>query len=200
MNLLAILSWSEFAGGESALEQIAIRWGGRGGRGGAGGHVGGERRVYVLKSGIKTDPERRWALPDRIFFGYGACHILAGVYLDDRPRHGLWAERVIARDGRPGGHAYVTDGAIAFDHHGYVLRDRLLAHHERGWRGRYDGWSCDVVPVDFDLLDTAALNARRMRGPDQYLHDPVPRARAFIARRASPRPACWMATALRASP
>ncbi len=35
--------------------------------------------MYVLKRGIKKDPERRWALPDRIFFGYGACHILAGT-------------------------------------------------------------------------------------------------------------------------
>lgn len=139
--------------------------------------------MYVLGPGIKKDPERRWALPDRIFFGHGACHILAGVYLDDPPLPGFFAERVIPRDDRPGGHAYVTDGTIAFDHHGYAARDRLLAHHERGWRSRYEDWRCDVIPVDFRLLDTIALNARRMRGPDQYLHDPVPRARAFIARR-----------------
>ena len=142
----------------------------------------------VLGPGIKKDPERRWALPDRISFGYGACHILAGVYLDDPPLPGIFAERVIPRDDRPGGHASVTEGTIAFDHHGHASRDRLPAHHERGWRSRYDGWRCDVVPVDFRLLDTIALNARRMRGPGRH---PAP---------APPQPPCWMATALRASP
>ena len=37
--------------------------------------------MYVLKRGVKKDPQRRWNLPDRIFFGYGACHILAGAFL-----------------------------------------------------------------------------------------------------------------------
>ena len=39
--------------------------------------------MYVLKPGLKT---KTWlgigALPDRIFFGHGACHILAGVFLE----------------------------------------------------------------------------------------------------------------------
>src|SRR5204863_8719252 len=35
--------------------------------------------MYVLKHGIKKNPEKRWALPDRIFFGHGACAILAGA-------------------------------------------------------------------------------------------------------------------------
>jgi hypothetical protein len=45
--------------------------------------------MYILKPGIKRDPERRWALPDRIFFGHGACHILAGVYLENPPLRGF---------------------------------------------------------------------------------------------------------------
>lgn len=32
--------------------------------------------MYTLKPGIKKDPVRRWALPDRIFFGNGTCAIL----------------------------------------------------------------------------------------------------------------------------
>lgn len=31
----------------------------------------------MLKPGIKTDPLRLWGLPDRIFFGHGACQFLA---------------------------------------------------------------------------------------------------------------------------
>jgi hypothetical protein len=29
--------------------------------------------------GAKRDPEKQWALPDRVFFAAGACHILAHV-------------------------------------------------------------------------------------------------------------------------
>jgi hypothetical protein len=40
-----------------------------------------ERAMYVLKPGVKADPHRQWALPDRIFFGYGACHTALGPRL-----------------------------------------------------------------------------------------------------------------------
>jgi len=140
--------------------------------------------MYVLKPGIKADPHRRWSLPDRIFFGYGACHILAGVFLDRPPLPGFHAERVIPAEGFPGGnHVYVTDGVIAFDYHGYSGRDRLLEHHKRVWSTQYDGWLGAIERVNFDLLSTVDLNMRQMRGPDQYLHDAIPRARRFIAQR-----------------
>jgi len=138
--------------------------------------------VYILKHGIKKDPVRRWALPDRIFFGYGACHILAGVFLRQPPLPGFYAERIIPAEGFSGGHAYVTNGIIAFDFHGYSSRENLLAHHCKGWAGRSPGWHCSLERVDFDLLDTAALNQRKMLGPDQYLQDVRPRAQNFIDR------------------
>ncbi len=138
--------------------------------------------MYVLKHGIKKNPERRWALPDRIFFGYGACHILAGVYLARPPLKGFHAERVIPAEGHAGAHVYVTDGSLAFDYHGYSCRQRLLAHHRKGWAAHSPGWDCVVERADFDLLDTAELNSRKMLGPDQYLHDAAARAAAFIAR------------------
>ncbi len=136
--------------------------------------------MYVLKHGIKRNPERRWALPDRIFFGHGACALLAGTFLRHPPLPGFHAERIIPADDLAGGHAYVTDGTVVFDYHGYSLRERLLAHHAKGWSQRYPGWSFSIEIVDFDLLDTAELNARKMLGPDQYLHDVIPRAQAFI--------------------
>lgn len=138
--------------------------------------------MYVLKPGIKKNPEKRWALPDRIFFGHGACAILAGVFLDNPPLNGFHAERIIPIEGFYGNHIYVTDGKIAFDYHGYSCRDRLLTHHRKAWSSRYPGWGHVIEKVDFDLLDTAALNARKMIGREQYLHDPVTRARRFIER------------------
>jgi hypothetical protein len=139
--------------------------------------------MYVLDQAIKADPNRRWSLPDRIFFGYGACHILAGVFLDRPPLPRFYAERIIPTEDFLGSHVYVTDGVISFDYHGYCIRDRLLKHHNRVWSSQYDGWLCAVERVDFDLLSTTELNKRKMRGPDQYLHDPIPRARRFIDRR-----------------
>lgn len=138
--------------------------------------------MYILKPGIKKDPEGRWALPDRIFFGYGACHILAGVFLERPPLAGFHAERIVPAEGFAGNHIYVTDGHIAFDYHGYSQRDRLLAHHRRGWQGQSPEWSCMLEAVDFDLLDTLELNKRKMLGPEQYLHDTALRARTFINR------------------
>jgi hypothetical protein len=139
--------------------------------------------MYVLKPGIKADPHRRWALPDRVFFAHGACHILAGVFLDRPPLLGFYAERVIPAEGFVGSHVYVTNGLIAFDYHGYSSRDRLLEHHKRVWSSQQGGWRCAIERVHFKLLSTADLNMRQMRGPDQYLHDPIPRARRFIEQR-----------------
>ncbi|WP_246723465.1 hypothetical protein [Rhizobium sp. ARZ01] len=138
--------------------------------------------MYVLKPGIKRNPEKRWALPDRIFFGYGACHILAGVFLERPPLAGFYAEHIVPDEGYPGAHIYVTDGTIAFDYHSYCGRDRLLEHHSKGWIRLHEGWSCEIRKVDYRLLDTDELNQRKMLGPDQFLHDPIPRARRFIDR------------------
>ena len=138
--------------------------------------------MYKLKPGIKNDPVRRWALPDRIFFGHGACHILAGSYLRNPPLPGFYAERIIPMDDLAGNHIFFTDDVIAFDYHGYSGRQRLLTHHEKCWASQYDNWGYTLEAVKFDLLSTAELNARKMLGPDQYLHNPIIRAEEFIRR------------------
>lgn len=138
--------------------------------------------MYWLSAEKKKDPERRWGLPDRIFFGRGACHILAGVYLQLEPLPGFFAERIVPAARFSGNHIYVTDGIVAFDFHGYSVRQRLVNQHVRGWRARYPGWDGTVERVEFDLLDTGQLNARKMLGPDQFLHDPVLRAECFLSR------------------
>jgi len=121
--------------------------------------------VYRLKPGIKQDHVRRWALPDRIFFAHGACHILAGVYLGEAPLPGFHAERIIPNGEVPGGHMYVTDGTVAFDYHGYSLRQSLLEHHRRSWSRDYPGWDCAIEVVDFPILGAHALNARKNARP-----------------------------------
>ncbi len=136
--------------------------------------------MYKVKPGIKRDPEKRWALPDRIFFGHGACHILAGTYLRDPPLDGFHAERIVPVGDFFGNHIFVTDGSVAFDYHGYSSRKRLLDQFRSSWSKEYPGWDCTLEIVDFDLLCSRDLNARKMLGPDQYRHDAVVRARRFI--------------------
>lgn len=137
--------------------------------------------MYWPKPGIKQHPEKRWNRPDRIFFGFGACHILAGVFLEDTSLDGFYGEWIVPIEGNNGQHMYATNGTVAFDYHGYSLRERLLSHYWRGWRGRYPGWDATISRLDFPLLDTAELNKREHRGPDQFFGDPVARARNFIS-------------------
>lgn len=141
--------------------------------------------MHFLRPGIREDPVRRWNLPDRVFFGRGACHILAGVYLQSDRAEGFWAEWIVPHREMKGTHIYVTNGTVAFDFHGYCCRESLLAYHTKGWSLHTEGWEAEVVLVEFDLLNTKELNARRMKGPDQYLHDVIPRAEAFLERHAS---------------
>jgi hypothetical protein len=81
-----------------------------------------------------------------------------------------------------GNHIFVTDGKVSFDFHGYSQFDKLLAHHKKRWLQKHVDWSYTLQEVDFDLLSTQSLNARKMLGPDQYLHNPIPRAELFIDR------------------
>lgn len=136
--------------------------------------------MFRPRPGTKQDLVRRWTLPDRAFFAHGACHILAGVYLRDPPLPGFRAERIVPDTPYSGNHIYLTDGTLCFDYRGYTERSRLLRWFAAHQIRLAPQWSGTIEAVRFDLLDTAALNARKMRGPCQYLHDPVPRARAFI--------------------
>lgn len=137
--------------------------------------------MYVLKPGKKEDPVTRWNLPDRIFFGHGACHILAGVFLIENPLTACKPFWIVPHQ-HPGSHIFLSDGDIAFDYHGYSALDRLEAHHRKVWRSQYQDWTADILPVDFDLLDESELNRRNMRGPEQYLHNPVARAQRYVRR------------------
>lgn len=138
--------------------------------------------MYQPPPGIKRDAVRRWNQTDRVFFGHGACHILAGVYLSLPKNQRYSAIWIKPCDGLPGSHVFVTDGRIAFDYHGYSHAEKLYAHHAKGWRAAYPKWQAELEPVTFDLLSTSDLNERKMRGPDQYHGNPVSRAEQFIHR------------------
>lgn len=137
--------------------------------------------MYILDPQKKEDPARRWNLPDRIFFGHGACHILCGIYLQmfaDSKFKPYWIKPA---PGLPGMHVFVSDGKIAFDYHGYSVLNRLERHHRKVWESQIPNWNGELLKVDFELLNTQALNEKNMRGPDQYYGDVIERATKFVS-------------------
>ncbi len=138
--------------------------------------------MYTLKPGIKQDLTNQWRLPDRVFFGYGACHILAPAFLDRYNDAGFEAIWINPSEGYRGKHVFVTDGSIAFDYHGYSKRNSLIDHHRRNYSLEYPGWDAELVLVRKDLCKPEEVASIDMyvRGPDQYLHNALRRAEAFL--------------------
>lgn len=142
--------------------------------------------MFYPKRNVKRFPELQWALPDRIFFACGACHILAYAYLERFQGRGFRAVWLKPDRGFTGNHVVATDGDIAFDFHGYSGWDRLLSHAGRK-NGRFmPGWNCTLVELPQDVLvseqKSRTYDGLWLRGPEQYLHDALPRARAYLDR------------------
>lgn len=134
----------------------------------------------------KRDQAMRWALPDRVFFACGACHVLAYACLE---RYGSQDQRAVwirPSDGLTGSHVFVDGAAWAFDYRGFSDRTRLLEHSFRRARARWPGWDATLVPLPSDVL----ISERKSRGydglwlrkPGQFLFDALPRARAYLDR------------------
>jgi hypothetical protein len=135
---------------------------------------------------VKDDPVRRWHRPDRHFFANGACQVLAYAFLQTYPDLGFGARWIKPASGYVGNHIYVTDGVVAFDYHGLTAEDRLLALAFRRGRRFFPGWDASLIDLPADVL-ISEIKSRTYEGlwlrePDQFLHDAMPRARAFVNR------------------
>ena len=142
--------------------------------------------MFRPKRNVKRIPELQWALPDRIFFACGACHILAYAFLAQFPGCGFRAIWIRPGSGFSGNHVVATDGDTAFDFHGYSKWEKLLSHATRK-NGRWmPGWTCTLVDLPADVLISEAKSRTYdglwLRGPEQFLHDALPRARAYLDR------------------
>lgn len=130
----------------------------------------------------KADLMRSWHRPDRSFFASGACHILAHIFLQQYPDSGYHAINIRPHPNFRGGHIIVSDGNTVFDYHGYSDHDRFMAHYFAKIRRYFPGWQADLIPIHESLVDSSFCAQLLLRTPPQYLHDPMPRARAFLAR------------------
>lgn len=140
--------------------------------------------MYVIPKAVQEDPVKRWALPDRVFFACGACHILAHAFLEAYPHAGFAPVWIRPGPGYPGNHIVVINKGRAFDYHGYSRFGELLHHmHEKANRW-WEGWRLDLeaIPPEALISEEAAhhLDGFQLLAPEKFLHDPIPRARAFL--------------------
>jgi len=142
--------------------------------------------MFLLKRSVKRKPELQWALGDRQFFACGACHILAYAFLERFPNAGFGAVWIKPAPGHIGNHVIATDGDLAFDYHGFSRWEHLIFHTARKAERLMPGWSHRLVPLPADVLISEAksktIEGLWLRGPEQFLHDALPRARAYLDR------------------
>jgi hypothetical protein len=137
----------------------------------------------------KKDTVRRWALPDRVFFACGACHILAYAFIE-RYRPAAKAMWIKPSPGFYGNHIFVVAEDWAFDYHGYSRPRSLLDHTWRRARHFWPGWDATLIELPVDVLisepKSRMFDGLWLREPGQFLHDAMPRARAFLDRFPAP--------------
>jgi len=142
--------------------------------------------MYRVPGSIKRNPEKRWALPDRVFFACGACHILAFAFLQRFPNSGFRAVWFKPGEGFTGNHIVVDAEGFAFDYHGYSRFDRLRAHMHAKANRWWPGWNAALIELPQEVLVSEEKSRRYdglwLREPGQFLHDAMPRAMRFLDR------------------
>jgi hypothetical protein len=135
-------------------------------------------------SGAKRDPVKQWALPDRVFFAAGACHILAYAFIEMYPDSGfepMWIRPCPAHTGH---HIILLRNGCVFDYHGFSEWRAYWAHTVRRANQRWSGWSADVVRIHVQALVSRRHAGQYaglwMKEPQEYLCDPLPRARRYV--------------------
>jgi hypothetical protein len=140
--------------------------------------------VFFPKIYVKDDPKRQWHRPDRHFFANGACQVLAYAFLEKYPDLGFRARWIKPAPGYIGHHIFVTDGRNAFDYHGLTTEARLLSLGFRRARRFFPRWDATLVDLPTDVLiseqRSRQIDGLWLREPKQFLHDAMPRARAFL--------------------
>lgn len=138
-------------------------------------------RVAFRTPEEKADLDASWARPDEEFFALGACHILAGAFLETHGRMRFHAAMIQPAAGLRGAHVVIANGRIIFDWRGWSPHDQFLQHYAEGMGRLSPGWSYTLTRVA-DPIGWDFCRAHAHRHPSQFRHDPMPRARSFLSR------------------
>ena len=142
--------------------------------------------MYSIGPEKKRNPEKRWALPERVFFACGACQVLAHAFLQAFPEKNFVPQWIKPADGFSGNHIFVTDGEMAFDYHGYTSREKLVSHIFKKAQRWWPGWSAEIIEIPPHVLvneqESKKIEGLWLRQPDQFLHNALPRAQKYLER------------------
>ncbi len=144
--------------------------------------------MYLLrtKNCPKKDLEKRWALPDRVFFACGACQVLAHAFLERYKLSDAKAIWIKPDGGHRGNHIFVSFGETVFDYHGYSNRDIYLAHYWKRAKQNYPDWGASLVEIQQEALiaegDSTFQDGLWLRAPNQFYKNALPRAEIYLAR------------------
>jgi hypothetical protein len=130
----------------------------------------------------KADPVLSWQRPHRPFFASGACHVLAAAFLELHPHEGYYTLIIRPEPGFRGGHIVASNGKMVFDYHGYSLESVFLRHYTSKIRRLMPGWLGAIHCSDESPVSAEFCEQNKLRKPDQFLHDPFPRALAYVRR------------------
>lgn len=132
----------------------------------------------------------RWALPDRVFFACGACHILASAFLE---RYGTNDTKVLwlkPNANHASNHIVIATETWIFDYHGYSGREAYFGHTIAKARRWWPSWSMNMIELPPAVLlseeASRTYDGLWLREPKQFLQDAMPRARSFLDRFSSP--------------
>ena len=150
--------------------------------------------MYLLRTkGGKRNLILNWALPERVFFACGACHILAYAFLKAYPISGFTPMWIRPATGYTGNHILVARDRLAFDYHGYSDLPRLLAHMKRKANRWWPGWDAELIQLPEEILvselKSKTYDGLWLREPKQFLFDAMPRAQRYL-QRFPPPPEC----------
>lgn len=136
--------------------------------------------VFRRTQAERLDQLLAWNRSDQAFFAAGACHVLAWVAVEQHAPAGFGMVG-LRQLGEPYvSHVIISNGRWAFDHDGWTPLPELLratAEYEPD-----PAW--ELLPITSTLRQFCADHRSRM--PEQYAHDPLPRARRYLQER--PRP------------
>jgi len=137
--------------------------------------------MYIVAKEFKTDPTKRWNLPDRVFFACGACHILAYAFMQKFPKSGFQPIWIKPAKGFTGNHIVAVKEDIAFDYHGYSSWQKLTRHIEEKANRWWPSWHAEYISLAIDVLiserKSRAIDGLWLREPKQFLHNPYPALR-----------------------
>lgn len=140
------------------------------------------RTIILRTPEQKADLGWNWARPDYEFFAAGACHVLAAAFLLEYPEARFQAWRVEPDVGQRGAHVVVASDEWVFDWAGYEKRNAFVSGYCGALRALFPSWQARFVKLELDPIGWDCCRRHQHRHPSQFLHDPMPRARAYVRR------------------